>query len=75
MLAPLIIGMLMKKGGTAASGGTPGGGNGGLGGLGSILDRDGDGHILDDLGGMLAGGAGKAGCLSAILGGFFKGRK
>jgi hypothetical protein len=71
MLAPLIIGMLMKKGG-GVPGGTPGtGGGGGLGGLASILDRDGDGQILDDLGALFGGGPGsnKAGCLSAILGG------
>lgn len=70
MLAPLVIGMLMKKGqGGGASSGQPGGG-----GLISILDRDGDGSIMDDLGGML-GGANKAGCLSAILGGLLKGKR
>jgi hypothetical protein len=73
MLAPVIIGVLMKRGGGAA-GGTPGTG-GGLGGLGSILDRNGDGHILDDLGGLFSGGAGKAGCLSSLLGGLLKGRR
>jgi hypothetical protein len=83
MLAPLIIGMLMKKGG-GAPGGTPGVGGGGLGGLGRILDRDGDGQILDDIGGMIFGGgsgrggmagSAKSGCLGAILGRLLKGRR
>ena len=78
MVAPLIIGMLMKKG--SSTGGPPGAGGGGLGGLGSILDRDGDGSILDDLGGLFGGGGqsggiNKAGCLSSLLGGLLKGRK
>lgn len=69
MLAPLVIGMLMKKGqGGGASPGQPGGG------LISILDRDGDGSIMDDLSGRL-GGANKAGCLSAIPGGLLKGKR
>lgn len=71
ILAPFIIGMLKKKAGSMP-GGTPGSGSGGLGSLISILDRDGDGQILDDLSGMLAGGANKAGCLSALLGGMLK---
>lgn len=72
LLAPFIIGMLKKKG-AGLPGGTPGsGGSGGLGGLSSILDRDGDGQILDDIGGLLAGGASKAGCLSALLGGLLR---
>lgn len=81
MVAPLIIGMLMKKG-RSAGGASPGtgAGGGGLGGLGRILDRDGDGSILDDLGGLFGGGgqgglASKAGCLSSLLGGLLKGRK
>lgn len=86
MLAPIILGALLKKGG---SGGAPSAGGGGLGGLGSILDRNGDGSILDDLAGIFMGGragqpggaggmggmANKAGCLSAILGGLLKGRR
>ena len=87
MLAPIIIGMLRRKSGGASSPGTGAGtgtGGGGLGGLGSILDRDGDGQILDDLGSILLGGgsqgggmggAGRSGCLSAILGGLLKGRR
>jgi hypothetical protein len=83
MLAPLIIGLLKRR----SAGGTPGanpGGGGGLGGLGSILDRNGDGSILDDLGGLFGGGgtaggtpgaAGKSGCLGSLLGGLLKGRQ
>ncbi len=69
MVAPLILGMLMKKGKAQGAGGR---------GWISILDRDGDGSILDDIGGMVAGGrgaAGKAGCLSAILGGLLRGKR
>lgn len=85
MLAPIIIGMLMKKGGR---GGTGGGTGGALGGIASILDRNGDGSILDDLAGLVTkGGAGsllktsggsgasKSGCLGAILGKLLGGRK
>ena len=90
MLAPIIIGMLMKKGGGAA--GAPGGGQagaagagGGLGGMAAILDRNGDGSILDDLAGLVAkggvgdllkgGGASKSGCLGSILGMLGGGKK
>lgn len=86
MLAPVIIGMLMKKGGGAAGGGAAAGG--GLGGLASILDRNGDGSILDDLAGLIAkggvggllsggggGGASKSGCLGTILGMVLGGKK
>jgi hypothetical protein len=79
MLAPIILGALLKKGRTPSTGG------GGLGGLAGILDRDGDGNILDDLAGIFMGGgnssgaaggmSGKAGCLSALLGGLLKGRR
>jgi hypothetical protein len=90
MLAPLIIGMLMKKGGAhAAPGGTgtPTGG-GALGGMAAILDRNGDGSILDDLAGLITkggvgglltgsnpGGASKSGCLGTILGMVLGGKK
>lgn len=79
MVAPLIIGMLMKKGRSPGTGGGQTGGGGG-GGLISILDRDGDGSIIDDLGSMITGGgsgpgANKAGCLSAILGGLLRGKR
>jgi hypothetical protein len=82
MLAPIILGALLKKG---RSPGTAGAGGGGLGGLASILDRDGDGQILDDLAGIFMGRSnapggtgglqGKAGCLSALLGGLLKNRR
>lgn len=78
MLAPVVLGMLLKKG--AGAGGTSG-----AGGMASILDRNGDGSILDDLsrlvtqggaGGLLQGGgaANKGGCLGTLLGGLM-GRK
>ena len=80
MLAPIIIGMLMKKGGSGA-----GGAGGGLGGMAAILDRNGDGSILDDLSGLISkggvgdllatGGAGKSGCLGSILGMLMGGKK
>jgi hypothetical protein len=73
MLAPLILGALAKRGKAG----------GGLGGLASMLDRDGDGQILDDLAGMVTGkmmgggatGAGKSGCLGSLLGGLLGGKK
>lgn len=77
MLAPMIIGMILKKGGHGADGGK-GGGGGGLGSIGSILDRNGDGSILDDLGGLVSGAgptAGKSGCLGSILGALTGGKK
>lgn len=61
MLAPLIIGMLAKKG--------QAGGGGGAGGIAGILDRNGDGSILDDLGRIIGGGSGAAGVLGSVLGG------
>lgn len=61
MLAPLIIGMLAKKGQSA--------GGGGAGGIAGILDRNGDGSILDDLGRIIGGGSGAAGVLGSVLGG------
>ena len=77
MLAPIIIGMLMKKGGAAG---------GGLGGMAAILDRNGDGSILDDLAGLISkggvggllsggGGASKSGCLGTLLGMVMGGKK
>ena len=71
MLAPLVLGMLAKKRAAASK---AGGGAGGIGALGGILDRDGDGKILDDLSGLLGGGAvaagaAKSGCLGMLLGG------
>ena len=71
MLAPIIIGMLIKKGGSA----TPA--KGGLGGIGAILDRDGDGSILDDIAGMVLGGGKssdqkRGGIIQWLLGLLFK---
>jgi hypothetical protein len=65
-LAPIILGALSKKKITA----------GGIGGIGSLLDADGDGSILDDVAGfVLRGGGGQAtrnkGVLGSILGGLF----
>jgi hypothetical protein len=65
-LAPLILGALSKKKNTS----------GGIGGIGSLLDADGDGSILDDVAGfVLRGGSGQAkrnkGVLGSILGGLF----
>ncbi len=101
MVAPLILSALMKSRGQAQQqqqqqqqgggyapqqqGQAPsGGGVGGI--LASILDKNGDGNILDDLlrggagsvlGGMAGGGqpgaAGKSGCLGAILSGLLGG--
>ncbi|MBL9153697.1 MAG: DUF937 domain-containing protein [Verrucomicrobiales bacterium] len=59
LLAPLVMGFLVKQ---KASAGT-GGAGGSL--LTSLLDRDGDGSILDDVAGMLGGG----GALGSLLGG------
>jgi len=66
-LAPLILGALSKKRDTS----------GGIGGIGSLLDADGDGSIIDDVAGfILKGGAGQAtkgkGVLGSILGGLFR---
>jgi hypothetical protein len=53
--AALVRGALaQKKGAPPSLGGLPGGSGGGLtGGLGSLLDRNGDGSIGDDVAGML----------------------
>lgn len=48
MLVPVILGMLMKKG-------KQGGGSRSSG-IGGILDRDGDGSMIDDIAGMILGG-------------------
>ncbi len=79
MLAPIILGMLMKKGGQAGGGATQSGGGGLMGGISSIIDRDGDGSIIDDIAGMVLGGGGAAtqkrgGILQWLLSLFF-GRK
>jgi len=66
-LAPLILGALSKKRDTS----------GGIGGIGSLLDADGDGSIIDDVAGfILKSGAGQTtkgkGVLGSILGGLFR---
>jgi len=65
-LAPIILGALTKKKNAG----------GGIGGIGSLLDADGDGSIIDDVAGyILKGGSGQTtrnkGVLGSILGGLF----
>ena len=68
-LAPLILGALSRKRDTSGSG---------ISGIGSLLDADGDGSIIDDVAGfLLKGGAGQPGTkgkgvLGSLLGGLFK---
>jgi len=70
MLAPVILGALTKKRDTGA----------GSGGIGALLDQDGDGSVLDDVAGFLLNnigggsrrrkrGGGLGGALGGILGG------
>ena len=72
MLAPLILGALSRK---RDQGGA------GLSGIASLIDRDGDGNILDDIAGFLtqglggAGSGGKGGLLGSLLGGLFGKRR
>jgi hypothetical protein len=63
-LAPVILGALSKKRDTSG---------GGISGIGSLLDADGDGSILDDVAGfLLKGGSGQGkGILGSLLGGIF----
>jgi hypothetical protein len=69
MLAPLILGALSRKKNQA--------GGPGLGGIAALIDRDGDGNILDDIAGFLgpvSGGgtsAGEEDLLGSLLGGLF----
>ena len=71
MLAPLVLGFLSKK----RDGGA------GVSGIASILDQDGDGSILDDIGGFLLNSMGSGqtsksgGLLGGLLGGLFGGKK
>lgn len=68
-LAPIILGALSRK---RDSGGA------GISGIGSLLDADGDGSILDDVAGfVLKGGASQGkgkGMLGSLLGGLFRPR-
>ncbi len=66
MLAPLILGALSRK---RDQGGA------GLDGIASLIDRDGDGQILDDIAGFLAQGSGGGGLLGRLLGGLFGRRR
>lgn len=70
MLAPLILGALSQK---KTQTGT------GLDGLAGMIDRDGDGDILDDIGGFLSqglgSGSGGGGLLGGILGSLFGRRR
>ena len=69
MLAPVILGALTKKRSQT---------NVGSGGIGALLDQDGDGNILDDVAGLIIGGLGKGsgrksgGLLGALLGGLLR---
>jgi len=69
-LAPLILGALSKKRDTTGAG---------ISGIGSLLDADGDGSILDDVAGFLLKGGGGAktggkGILGSLLGGLTRRR-
>jgi len=71
ILIPIILSKLMKNG--RRDGATPDRRSG----MGAILDRDGDGQIIDDLAGMVMGGQmgsqqGGGGLLSRILGMLFR---
>jgi len=80
ILAPIILGALTKQRDSVSPGTVPGAGSGsGLDGLAGMIDKDGDGSILDDVAGMFLGGQSGAGSsggglLGSILGGLF-GRK
>lgn len=62
MVAPIVLGMLKKKRDDEGVGSS---------GIASIIDRDGDGSILDDVGGFLSKGLGSSD-LGKSLGGFLK---
>jgi hypothetical protein len=65
-LAPLVLGALSRKRDT---------GGAGISGIGSMLDADGDGSILDDVAGFLTKGAsrkGGGGILGGLLGGLIR---
>jgi hypothetical protein len=70
-LAPVILGALSKKRDTSGSG---------ISGIGSLLDADGDGSIIDDVAGfLLKGGSGTQtkgkGILGSLLGGLLGGNR
>jgi hypothetical protein len=69
-LAPLILGALTKKRDTSSSG---------ISGIGSLLDADGDGSIIDDVAGFLLKGGSTSttkgkGILGSLLGGILRKR-
>lgn len=63
MLAPVVLGALTKKRDSGA----------GSGGIGDLLDQDGDGSVLDDVAGFLISGLGKGRKRSGGLGGALRG--
>jgi len=73
MLAPLILGALSRMKNQQ--------GGAGLDGIASLIDRDGDGSILDDIAGFLLPGlsgeasTGRGGLLESLLGGLFRKRR
>ncbi|MEZ5305303.1 MAG: DUF937 domain-containing protein [Verrucomicrobiales bacterium] len=79
MLAPIILGAITKKRdqGFGDASGAPEAPGEGIGGIVSMLDRDGDGSVLDDVAGMIFGGSqgGSGGGIGDILGGFLGGRR
>jgi len=72
MLAPLILGALSRKRDQGGSGPA---------GIAALIDRDGDGDILDDIAGFLtrglggAGTGGRGGLIGSLLGGLFGRRR
>ena len=65
MLVPIILGKLMKKGRQDTGTKTRSGG------IGAILDRNGNGSVLDDIAGIVLSGKGGGG-LGSLIGGFLK---
>ena len=60
IVATLAMAALARRSKQGGAGGAQAGAGGGLGGLlGSMLDRDKDGSVIDDLGGMLGGSMGR----------------
>ena len=72
MLAPVVLGALTKKRDTEGAGSS---------GIAALLDRDGDGSVLDDVAGFLmqslsgSGSQRGGGLLGSLLGGLFGGKR
>ena len=66
MLVPIILGKLMKKGRQDTGTQTRSGG------IGAILDRNGNGSIIDDIAGMVLSRGGGGGGLGSIIGGMLR---